>query len=162
MSVTTGARAKLAYNEEHGITPKSVQRAVQESLHVILKAREVEQGIVNESPADFDLNELIRELERDMASAAASLEYERAALLRDQIAELKSGSGIAKVEPRRVPTQVSERKERPQTIGRLMVSAKTRASESTSLPAPTRLPSGRRPWSSQKSWRRMQTCSASR
>ena len=35
------------------------------------------------------------ELERDMASAAAGLEYERAALLRDQIAELKSGSGIA-------------------------------------------------------------------
>ena len=96
---------QLAYNEEHGITPKSVRRAVQESLHVILKAREVEQGIVNESPADFDLNELIRELERDMASAAAGLEYERAALLRDQIAELKSGSGIAKVEPRRVPSR---------------------------------------------------------
>jgi excinuclease ABC subunit B len=69
-------------------------------LHVILKAREVEQGIVHESPSDFDLNELIRELERDMASAAASLEYERAALLRDQITELKSGSGVAKIEPR--------------------------------------------------------------
>ena len=104
LDVSDYRRARqVAYNEEHGITPKSVQRAVQESLHVILKAREVEQGIVNESPADFDLNELIRELERDMASAAASLEYERAALLRDQIAELKSGSGIGKVEPRRVP-----------------------------------------------------------
>ena len=89
-----------AYNEEHNITPRSVRRAVQESLHVILKAREVEQGIVHESPSDFDLNELIRELERDMASAAASLEYERAALLRDQITELKSGSGVAKIEPR--------------------------------------------------------------
>ncbi len=96
---------QLAYNEEHGITPKSVRRAVQESLHVILKAREVEQGIVNESPADFDLNELIRELERDMASAAASLEYERAALLRDQIAELKTGSGVAKIEPKRTPVK---------------------------------------------------------
>ena len=104
LDVSDYRRARqLAYNQEHGITPKSVRRAVQESLHVILKAREVEQGIVNESPADFDLNELIRELERDMASAAAGLEYERAALLRDQIAELKSGSGIAKLEPRRVP-----------------------------------------------------------
>jgi excinuclease ABC subunit B len=106
LDVSEDRRARqLEYNEEHGITPKSVRRAVQESLHVILKAREVEQGIVNESPADFDLNELIRELERDMASAAAGLEYERAALLRDQIAELKSGSGIAKIEPRRVPTK---------------------------------------------------------
>ena len=92
---------QLAYNEEHGITPKSVKRAVQESLHVILKAREVEQGIVRETPSDFDLNELIRELERDMTAAAASLEYERAALLRDQITELKSGSGVSKIEPRR-------------------------------------------------------------
>ena len=106
LDVSEYRRARqLAYNEEHGITPKSVRRAVQESLHVILKARAVEQGIVNESPADFDLNELIRELERDMASAAAGLEYERAALLRDQIAELKSGSGVAKVEPRRGATR---------------------------------------------------------
>jgi excinuclease ABC subunit B len=101
LDVSEYRRARqLAYNEEHNITPTSVRRAVQESLHVILKAREVEQGIVHESPLAFDLNELIRELERDMASAAASLEYERAALLRDQITELKSGSGVAKIEPR--------------------------------------------------------------
>jgi excinuclease ABC subunit B len=106
LDVSEYRRARqLAYNQEHDITPKSVRRAVQESLHVILKAREVEQGIVKESPADFDLNELIRELERDMASAAANLEYERAALLRDQIAELKTGSGVAKIEPRRRPAK---------------------------------------------------------
>jgi excinuclease ABC subunit B len=102
LDVSEYRRARqLAYNEEHRITPKSVQRAVQESLHVILKGREVEQGIVRETPSDFDLNELIRELERDMAAAAASLEYERAALLRDQISELKSGSGVSKIEPRK-------------------------------------------------------------
>ncbi len=82
-----------AYNREHNITPTSVKRAVQESLHTILKAREIEQGIVKEDEGNFDLHELVRELERDMASAAASLEYERAALLRDQIMELKSGTG---------------------------------------------------------------------
>ena len=48
---------------------------------------------MRETPSDFDLNELLRELEREMAAAAAGLEYERAALLRDQIAELKSGIG---------------------------------------------------------------------
>ncbi|MET0252838.1 MAG: UvrB/UvrC motif-containing protein, partial [Terrimicrobiaceae bacterium] len=46
-------------------------------------------------------HELIRELERDMAAAAAGLEYERAALLRDQITELKTGSGVSRIEPRR-------------------------------------------------------------
>ena len=102
LDVSEYRRARqLAYNEEHGITPRSVSRAVQESLHVILKAREVEQGILKETPSDFDLNELVRELERDMASAAANLEYERAALLRDQISELKSGTGLSKIEPKR-------------------------------------------------------------
>ena len=80
------------YNIEHNITPTSVKRAVQESLHTILKAREVEQNILHEDAATFDAQELIRELEREMADAAARLEYERAALLRDQITELKSGT----------------------------------------------------------------------
>ncbi len=91
---------QIAYNEKHGITPTSVRRAVQESLHVILKGREVEQGIVKEDAASFDLHELIRELEQDMAAAAGNLEYERAALLRDQITELKNGTGVAKIEPK--------------------------------------------------------------
>jgi len=96
LDVTEYRRARqIAYNTEHGITPKSVVRAVQESLHVVLKGKELERGIVNESPSDFDLHELIRELERDMAGAAASLEYERAALLRDQIMELKNGAGLS-------------------------------------------------------------------
>jgi len=86
------------YNRKHNITPVSVKRAVQESLHTILKAREIEQGIVKEDAASFDLHELVRELESEMATAAASLEYERAALLRDQIIELKAGT--SNVEPR--------------------------------------------------------------
>jgi excinuclease ABC subunit B len=107
---------QLAYNEEHGITPKSVQRAVQESLHVILKGREIEQAIVREAPADFDLHELIRELERDMAAAAANLEYERAALVRDQIAELKSGAGLTKIAPRPMKYPLGRRARRKTPI----------------------------------------------
>ena len=104
---------QMEHNRTHGITPKSVQRAVQESLHVILKGKEVERGILKETPGDFDINELIRELERDMAAAAAALEYERAALLRDQIAELKSGSASASPadsprKPARYPKRTSK------------------------------------------------------
>jgi len=93
---------QMAYNELHGITPRSVQRAVQESLHVILASKE-ERQTVQEAGADFDPHELLVELERDMASAAANLEYERAALLRDQIMELKAGTGVTKLEPRTKP-----------------------------------------------------------
>jgi excinuclease ABC subunit B len=101
---------QLQYNEKHGITPRSVQRAVQESLHTLLKAREVEASVVREAGGDFDLSETLRELEAEMMQAAANLEYERAALLRDQIRELKSGTGMEKIEPRRKPGKFSQKK----------------------------------------------------
>lgn len=82
---------QLAYNEKHGITPQSVVRAVQESLHMIVKGREVEQSILREEEGEFDAGELLRELRQEMAEAASALEYERAALLRDQIRELEGG-----------------------------------------------------------------------
>jgi excinuclease ABC subunit B len=96
---------QLEYNEKHGITPRSVQRAVQESLHTILKARQIEESVVREAGGDFNISEVLRELEAEMMQAAGNLEYERAALLRDQIAELKDGTGISKIEPRRKPVK---------------------------------------------------------
>ena len=104
---------QLEYNEKHGITPRSVQRAVQESLHTMLKARQVEEFVVRESGGDFNLSELLRELETEMMQAAGNLEYERAALLRDQIAELKDGAGISKIEPRRKPVKYTKQARRP-------------------------------------------------
>lgn len=93
ISITDYRRERqLEYNREHGITPQSVKRAVQASLHTILKAREVEESVIREDGGDFDAAETLRELEAEMQEAAASLEYERAALLRDQIKELKSGA----------------------------------------------------------------------
>jgi excinuclease ABC subunit B len=82
-------QVQLDHNEKHGITPQTVRRAVQESLHILGKAREVEESIVREGGGDFAVTETIRELEQEMAEAATKLEYERAALLRDQIRELK-------------------------------------------------------------------------
>src|SRR5260221_5359181 len=104
LAITEYRRAKqIAYNEKHGITPRSVQRAVQESLHTILRAREVEESVVREGGGDFSLTETLRELEQEMVIAAANLEYEKAALLRDQIAELKAGTGVSKIEPKQRP-----------------------------------------------------------
>lgn len=96
---------QMEYNKLHHITPTSVKRAVQESLHTILKGRELEESVVRETGASFDVGELLRELEAEMVEAAGNLEYEKAALLRDQITELKSGTGLDKIEPRPKPVK---------------------------------------------------------
>jgi len=83
------------HNEKHGITPQTVRRAVQESLQILGKARDVEEGVLREGGGgDFVVTEVIRELEGEMAEAATKLEFERAALLRDQIRELKKQAGL--------------------------------------------------------------------
>jgi excinuclease ABC subunit B len=102
MSISEYRRAKqMDYNEKHGITPQTVRRAVQESLHTILRGREIEASVIREAGGDFNVTELLRELEEEMQEASANLEFERAALLRDQIMEVKSGVGIDKIEPKR-------------------------------------------------------------
>ena len=106
ISISEYRRAKqMEYNETHGITPQTVRRAVQESLHTILRAREIESSVIRETGGDFNLSELLRELEQEMQEASANLEFERAALLRDQIMEVKSGTGLAKIEPKRRPVK---------------------------------------------------------
>jgi excinuclease ABC subunit B len=108
MSISEYRRAKqVEYNEKHGITPQTVRRAVQESLHTILRGREIAASVIQEAGGDFNVTELLRELEDEMQSASANLEFERAALLRDQIMEVKNGAGITKIEPRRRPVKYS-------------------------------------------------------
>jgi excinuclease ABC subunit B len=106
ISISEYRRAKqMEYNEKHGITPQTVRRAVQESLHTVLRGREIESSVIREAGGDFNLTELLRELEEEMQHASANLEFERAALLRDQIMEVKSGAGISKIEPKRRPVR---------------------------------------------------------
>ncbi len=106
ISISEYRRTKqIEYNEKHGITPQTVRRAVQESLHTILRGREIESSVIREVGGDFDLTELLRELEDEMQQASANLEFERAALLRDQIMEVKSGTGLNKIEPKRRPAK---------------------------------------------------------
>ena len=89
-TVTTRRAKQLAHNAAHGITPRSVQRAVQASLHVKDEAKGAPSLALAESSAD-EVAAVIAELEEEMQSAADKLEFERAALLRDQINSLKSG-----------------------------------------------------------------------
>ena len=60
---------------------------------------------MNQHTNPQSISERADHLEEEMMHAAANLEYERAALLRDQIMELKSGTGIAKIEPKKKPVK---------------------------------------------------------
>jgi len=88
---------QMAYNEEHGITPQSVVRAVQKSLSEDAVVREVSEAINRSIVADDEETyyslEMLHDLEREMREAAGKLEFERAGHLRDQIAALKEKMG---------------------------------------------------------------------
>jgi excinuclease ABC subunit B len=90
LAVTEYRRQKqLDYNREHNITPRSVCRAVEESLAVYESKREAGASVLKDAGMDVDLTETINELETEMLAAAEELKFEKAALLRDQIKELK-------------------------------------------------------------------------
>jgi excinuclease ABC subunit B len=90
LDVTAYRRQKQqAHNLAHGITPRSVIRPMQESLRAY-SAEEDAPSLVAESTHASDISTLIAELEAEMAAAAKKLHYEKAALLRDQILELRS------------------------------------------------------------------------
>ena len=90
LAVTEKRRTRqIAYNTEHNITPRSVSRAVEESLAVQEEQREAATGFLRETKTDLDVTETLRELEGEMLKAAEDLQFEKAALLRDQIKELK-------------------------------------------------------------------------
>ena len=94
LRITRGHREKqIKYNEEHGITPHSVKRAINESAYVFKSKSGVEvvqrTGSSSVSGRESSPADLIAELTNDMLEAADNLEFERAAYLRDQIKELK-------------------------------------------------------------------------
>ena len=82
---------QMAYNEEHGITPKTIQKAVRDLIAVSKKvaASEVQMEKDPESMSEKELEKLIKELEKQMKKAAAVLNFEAAAELRDKLIELK-------------------------------------------------------------------------
>jgi excinuclease ABC subunit B len=94
LAVSNYRREKqIAYNKEHNITPRSVKRAIEESLSTTEVEKKKAQAVLNETAGNFDVVETLRELEEEMLKAANNLEFEKAALLRDQVRELKRSTG---------------------------------------------------------------------
>jgi excinuclease ABC subunit B len=96
---------QIEYNQKHGIIPKSVSRPIQKSLRTE-KEEDNEEFIVSESNSPKEIKKLIKQLEKEMFESVKKLEFEKAALLRDQISFLKDG------------TMPSKKKKPPKKYGR--------------------------------------------
>ena len=82
---------QMAYNEEHGITPKTIQKAVRDLISISKKVAEEEMRLEKdpESMSKDELEKLINKMTKQMKKAAAELNFEAAAELRDKMVELK-------------------------------------------------------------------------
>jgi len=96
MDETDRRRAiQLAHNKKHGITPETIQKSVQEIEFSTRVADAADIGSrVAEGPEtyadEFNREEYVKILEKEMEEAAEAMDFERAALLRDQLFELKA------------------------------------------------------------------------
>ncbi|MBU0571665.1 MAG: excinuclease ABC subunit UvrB [Candidatus Omnitrophica bacterium] len=92
IDITAKRREKqIEFNEQNGIEPKTIVNAMKEGIESYRRAREMLSGVIGEEQEEYEVGELITELERDMEESARNLQFERAIELRDQIEELRKG-----------------------------------------------------------------------
>ncbi|KPL23405.1 MAG: excinuclease ABC subunit B [Phycisphaerae bacterium SM1_79] len=82
-------KIQLRYNREHNITPETIRKEIRRSLAEQIKARQTARQAVRFAGDEYEKVELASQIEKEMLEAAQSLDFERAALLRDQLRELK-------------------------------------------------------------------------
>ena len=80
-----------AYNKEHGITPKTIKKAVRDAISIYKETEEAPKKPEKdpESMSRKELEKLIGKVQKQMKAAAADLNFETAAELRDKMIELK-------------------------------------------------------------------------
>jgi excinuclease ABC subunit B len=100
-------------------------RAIEESLG-LRRGDGKAAAVINDAGGDFDVAETLRQLEEEMLAAANNLEFEKAALLRDQIRELKRGTGDGGGDPSRM--SYSQKPKRGRKPPQRNVTAKLRRS----------------------------------
>jgi excinuclease ABC subunit B len=82
-------KIQLQYNKEHNITPETIRKEIRSGLALELKAGKIAREALRIEPDEFEKVELVAALEKEMLEAAEALDFERAAVLRDRLKELK-------------------------------------------------------------------------
>ena len=84
---------QIEFNKKHGITPRSIQKAIREGIEGLEDAEDLVMQAAGQEPEEYELNRYIAELEYEMELAARNLQFEKAAVIRDKIKELKKNIG---------------------------------------------------------------------
>ena len=82
-------KIQLEYNRKHNITPQTIKKEIRKSLSEQIKARKTAQNALRFTETEYDKVELAGIIEKKMLEAAESLDFEKAAFLRDQLKELQ-------------------------------------------------------------------------
>jgi len=85
-------KIQLAFNEKNKITPRSVQKAIRQGIEDLQESEEFVQNLTGLEKDEFELNKYISELEYEMELAARNLQFEKAAVIRDEIKNLRDVS----------------------------------------------------------------------
>ena len=83
-------KIQLEFNTANNITPRSIQKSIKQGIEDLEVAEEFVEGLTGESKDEFELRKYISELEYEMELAARNLQFEQAAVLRDEIKKLES------------------------------------------------------------------------
>jgi len=105
---------QLAYNQEHGITPQTIRKAVRDGIEAEVSHRQHVREAVHEDETDYASSEYVRELEQQMYEAARQLDFEEAARLRDLILQVAP----AKRKEYRLAEEALDGRFRPGSSGR--------------------------------------------
>ncbi len=80
---------QIAFNKKHHITPRSIEKAVNQGIEELKEAEEFAVELTGQKREEYELASFISDLEREMELAARNLQFEKAAAIRDKIKELK-------------------------------------------------------------------------
>jgi len=82
-------KIQLEYNKKHNITPETIKKEIRNSLAELVKARQTAQKVLRFETSEYEKAELANQIEQEMLEAAENLDFEKAAMLRDRLKELK-------------------------------------------------------------------------
>jgi excinuclease ABC subunit B len=85
-------KIQLEFNAKHGITPKTIERAIHTGIEEFAEAEDFARSLTGQSQEEYEVSNYVSELERQMDLAARNLEFEKAAKIRDKIRELKDAA----------------------------------------------------------------------
>ncbi len=112
-------KIQLRYNKEHNITPETIKKEIRTGLAEQIKARQTAQKALRFDTDEFEKVELAGQIEKEMLEAAQTLDFERAAFLRDQLRELKELPEFVLIESKKKKRQFQQEKKTHKRKGKI-------------------------------------------